>query len=406
MLFDVTVLLARRAETAVASFVQSSMGNIGDDQSIPFHVTNSAFVSRSSLADCQRSPNMTSRRRLEIISCANVSSDCRILARSPDIELIGFHTIATGLAMLPLLALVARSLVDGQHFVKVTNGRPFQITLTSQILILQIDELPDQSIAFTSVESNNSSDLVPLTSFANIQLSNTTFSVSVPASGSFFLNFWLIPSTFCPGGLYSVMADRRVSFEFSAHSIPSEVCIFSQADASSYDLVMHPTSGDPQVEFYTTPQKPRHQCAVCSFNSGEPFVLRLLQNVAPVTFQFDLTVFRQTLQFHRCGFGAIPLFQGGAIVATSGPLASSGPFCLSMAEAALKYIIVGVLGFVVMGLVLWLLHGIGFLDLSVICSFSNDREEFASLHNDRYADVFDPEPEPDPKEDSEEKADA
>jgi hypothetical protein len=119
-----------------------------------------------------------------------------------------------------------------------------------------------------------------------------------------------------------------------------------------------------------------------------------------------LTVFRQNLEFHRCGFSAIPLFQRGAVVTKGGPFVFSDPFCLSMAEAALKYIIIGVLGFVVLGLLLWFLHAFAFLDFSGLCSFSNDREEFASLQDDRYADVFDPEPDPDTKEESEEKVDA
>jgi hypothetical protein len=289
--------------------------------------------------------------------------------------------------MLSLFLALAEAHAVGFQTVKVTPRRPFRISLSAELLVVALDDVPDVNVSFACVDRANRSFPIPLYGLSYFQLANVTLVVTAPPSVAFTLPFWVLPPHFCASDNYVAIADRRLLVNLTARSGAREACIFSQSGASSHDVQL--TSHGTVIDFFTRPDHLFRTCTdECDFNYGLPFIVRLRNLTADFAVTFDLTVFRKDLDSHECDFREIPRLAKSSVVGGGGTLVISEPNCLSMAEAIVSYMAVGgAIAVTIVGMLV-LLWKMGFIDLSAVCSCSQEYEKFESLREGAYAHVL------------------
>jgi hypothetical protein len=296
--------------------------------------------------------------------------------------------------MLYGLFTLTISASKGYHTFTVKPDRPFSVSLSRNMLVLTLVDIPPESLNFTVSDRSNCTHPVPIGQHSHIAFYKTSIFASI-SKGSFMLHFWLIPTNLCGSVSYSAVADYQVIFEIRSNLLPSDFCIFSQSGASSHKVDLHYQSDgtNNSAAFYTNGERSAKSCgpgSLCRFSSSRPFFVRF-SNVYEAGFDAKLSVVvnRHSIETADCGFRPIPVLIEPPMQMPLGGLLVLDLHCSSMAVAVLRVILAGGLAFICAVALLVVLHRTGCIDMRPLCGCTNEQHHFDSLRDNPYAGQLD-----------------
>jgi hypothetical protein len=292
--------------------------------------------------------------------------------------------------MIPFFLPLAVCALKRYHAFTVTPDRPFSIRLQKSMLVLTLAHPPPDSVVLTVSDRANRTHALPLGQHSHIAFFKTSVFATI-SSGSFTLEFWLIPASLCGSVSYSATADYRLLFEVRSNYLPADFCIFSQSSVAHRVYLTYRSDGtNNTAAFYAaTDARPQicHASELCRFESNRAFFLRF-SDVYEAGFEATISIVanRRTIEAAECGFRPVPVLIEPPMQLPLGDFSVPRVQCTSAAGDVLRVAVAGILATAASLALLAVLHLAGCIDVRAICRCSLEREHFDALRAHALAD--------------------
>jgi hypothetical protein len=285
---------------------------------------------------------------------------------------------------------------DGYHSFRISESKPFSVSLSTKMIIFALDEPPPPSINFSVVDRRNRTSPIPISTITHLQLFETTIHVTAPPKITYVLHYWIFPRSLCSSVSYAAIADRSISFELSSPRLTSNFCIFPQSGSRSYTWSIDYQSAAPSaaIEFYSNTRQISQVCKghSCSHTSSSPVFVRVV-NATDYEFRAAVafTTFRTGISSYECSIKTTPLLIQLPVQIPSDLVSVTDIKCTSMAETILIWLVIGIVIVGIVTVLVLVLQLYGVINIRSMFGLSVESEHFTTLRENPYASELDPE---------------